>query len=239
MQAGQLINYAWYLSGIVARDLDDVQGSQGRDGLFWMNQIISEMSVTGRHIPFYQHVSINMVAGQEKYVFDKLVSLDVATFNIQSVRYAMTPMDRDRYWGQPRIDNVDALPFSYYFERENDSGAVYVYWKPQSSTYVLNITGLFGLDDVIESTQLDDFFDKFYQTFLMYKLAEQLCDWYKVTMPPATMQKLMELSSKLLDLNPLDLTANKIPMSSYGNGMTYAQANYGRGWTGIGYGGRS
>lgn len=231
MLAGELINRAWNLAGIVPRDLDEVSGSQGADGLFWLNQILSEIGMTGRYIPYYTHIQLNLVEGQELYFIPNLVISEVATFNIGSVRYQMDMDNRRHYFGAPRVDNIQALPFNWYWERVAGGTNIYTYFLPQSSTYVLKITGRFSLANVTPFTDLNLTYDLFYQSFLMYLLAQRLCDWYKISLSPDTKLQLQAFLTQLADMNPMDLVLKKTATYSHTDSITYAQANIGKGWT--------
>lgn len=226
----ELINRAYVLAGIVARDLDQVEGSEGRDGLFWINQLLDEMSMTGRYIPYESYTAVTAVIGQEIYNVPGLVILETMTFNIGDVRYEMRRDNRRHYFGAPRVDNILALPFHYYSERVVGGTNVYLYFKPQSA-YVLKIKGKSALGNVTNDTELDLVVDKFYQSYLMYLLAERLCDWFKLSFPPSTKQKLREFENQLRDLNPIDFTTTKISTLAKGASISYAQANIGKGWT--------
>lgn len=231
MLAGTLITNAYYLSGLVARDEDNVQGSEGNDGLFWLNNLFDELSITTRHVPYIQHIQVALTPGQELYFVPNLARLDVASFNIGTVRYQMYRDNENHYWGAPRVDNIQALPFNYYSERYLDGTNVYLYFTPQSNTYVLNITGRFLLPNVLFTTDLDLTFDQFYQVYLMYELAGKLCGWNKISMAPSVQKDLDMYRNKLRDLNPLDVTITKIATLSKQDSISYAQANLGKGWT--------
>ncbi len=230
MKAIELINRAWVLAGIVGRDLDQVSGSQGEDGLSWLNQLISQKTATGDYIPYYVHVELDSVQGQEAYEVPNLVSIEAITFNNGPVRYSMTEMMRNPYWGNARIDNVDALPVTYYQERIDGGVKFWVYFKP-NQVYRFNITGRQALSNVTFDTDLDESLDKFYQTYLMFELAEYLCLWYKITLPPQIQMKLAELRKNMLDINAKDLSIKKISTLGQGGVVSYAQINIGKGWT--------
>ena len=230
MKAVELINRAYYLSGIVARDLSDVQGSEDKDGLFWLNQLIAEKSINGDYIPYYGHMEFNGQAGIENYFVPSLITCEVITFNIGSVRYELRPSNRRLYWGSSRAENVSSLPYQYYAERVNGGMSIYFYFKP-AGNYLFTATGLVALSKVDNDDELDDLIDTFYQSFLMFELAERLCQWKTISLPPDTQKQLDKFRSNLYDLNPVDYRLTKKSLLSSRSAMSYAQIAFGRGWT--------
>ncbi|NIV16246.1 MAG: hypothetical protein GWN62_34815, partial [Aliifodinibius sp.] len=79
MKASELVANAWYLSGIVARDLETVSGSQATDGLRLLNDLLSEKRITGRLIPYFTQTSFNAVVGQESYFVNDLIETEDVT----------------------------------------------------------------------------------------------------------------------------------------------------------------
>lgn len=229
MNVTQLVNYAWILTGVVARDLEEVSGSQAADGLFWLNQILSEIAITGRYIPYYSYIQVPLVVGQEQYFLPNVVEIDTANFYIDTVRYMMLQDNRRHYFGAPRVDNVNALPYQYYWERVVGGSNIFLYFPPQGN-YLMKVKCLQMLSDVTEMTNLDLTYDKFYQSFLMYMLASRLADWYKIALPPATQTQLSAFMKNVANLNPMDLTCYKTCTYSTTNSLSYAQANIGRGF---------
>lgn len=226
----ELINRAYVLAGIVARNLEQVSGSEGIDGLFWLNQLLAEKAVTTKYIPYYTHSTMPTVVGQEIYMVNGLAELEVLSFNLGNVRYSMERDSRKRYFGDPRVDGITSLPFHYYSERVNGGTKIYLYFVP-NAVYTLNITGRFALSSVLNDDDLDDVIDNFYQLFLMFELADYLAMWNKITLPPQTQMKLQEYRDIFEDLNPVDLTTNKISTLSSSDSLSWAQINIGRGWT--------
>lgn len=220
---------AYNLAGIVARDLDQVQGSEGSDGIFWLNQLLAEKMSDGSYLPFYTHYSFNGVIGQEQYLLPNMVSVDCITFYIGETRYSLQGTDRRRYWGDSRQDNIFSLPYQYYYEKTVGGINVFFYFKPQQ-TYQFVATGLIGLPSVIESTDLNETLDQYYQLYLMFELAEYLCIWNQISLPPKTQAKLNEFRNKLYNINPLDVSLSKQSLLAGTPLLTYAQINIGKGW---------
>jgi hypothetical protein len=228
MIATELINRAYYLSGIVARGLEEVAGDKGADGLFWLNSLLEEKSIDGKLISDYQHQSQTMIVGQQKYFVPNLVVIDSADFVLGVVRYSMEKDERVRFWGEPRALNIESLPYKYYFERITGGANIYV-WPLPSSAFILEYTGKFQLSEVTPDTDLDPLLYKFYQTFLCYELAIRLCDWFKVSPPSNTYIQYEKFNKSLQGLNVMDFSIIKQSTLSKGYLLDWNQINLGRG----------
>jgi len=230
MKAVEIINRALNVSGILARTLEAEDDEEGVDGLFWLNRLLEEKSATGKQLPYYGHISLTAIPGQESYFVTGLVNADVLTFTLQNVRYSVRPENRNRYFGSSRAENIVSLPYKWYWERVNGGLNVYLYFFP-ADAYDIQITGLATLQTNIDfDTDLDGFVDRFYQNFLIYELAETLCIYYKISLPPATMQKLVKLKKEMTYINLPDLSIVKRSLLGGDGTISYAQVNIGKGW---------
>ena len=231
--AVNLVNNAWYRSGIVARGLETITGEQASDGLRLLNVVLSKKSSTGQDIPYYTHTEFNAVINQEKYFVPNLIQLEEFTFNLtggqQSVRFAIKRDGRRAYFGSPRIDDISSLIIRYYSERVNGGTNIFVYFLP-SDTFKMKVTGRFSLNKVIESTDLETTLDAFYVNYLEFLLAEQICLWYKIGVPPAIRQEILELNETMKDINAPDLTPNHVSLAPRGTTLTWGYVNLGRGF---------
>jgi len=226
----ELISKAYYLSEIVARDLETVNGSQSADGLDALNSLLAEKTITGRYIPYYTHVELDCVIGQEEYSVSGLVDVSTITFNIDQVRYSLIRDERRRYFGSGRVDNITTLPKYYCVERALGASKVYLYPLP-AEAYNLKITGKFSLNKVDFDTELSDTLDDFYVSYLTYLLANRLCQIYPFTFPPDKKVTLDGFERKLGDLVTKDFTINKKSILNNRQSVNYGQVNLGHGWT--------
>ncbi|HEX4044221.1 MAG TPA: hypothetical protein VHZ76_00965 [Gammaproteobacteria bacterium] len=231
MLAVELITRAFYLSGVVSRNLESLQADELYDGVNLLNDVLSEVNVTGRYVPYFSYIDINCVVGQEIYFIPNAVDIFTATFNIGPVRYEMYHDDLRHYFGAPRVDNINALPFNWFWERVNGGINVYVYFLPSSDSWILKFKCKIGLSNVVENTDLSLTYDDFYQLFLRYKLVDYICDWYGITMPPQVESKLKSFETIYANLNANDYSIKKVSTYSITDSLTYAQANLGKGWT--------
>ena len=206
MLVRELIIDSWYLSGIVARQLEVVDGSQITDGLEILNQFLDEQSATGKNIPYYTRFPITPVTGQEAYPIPNAVLVDSVTYTIDTVRYKMTRLSRYDYFGRGRVNNIDALPVTYYVERSLGGMTLYVYFTPESNISGFEVDGRFSLANVTLGQELDTIIDSFYVQYLKYSLARRFCDWYNVSYPEQKDATRHALESQIEDVNYQDFT---------------------------------
>jgi hypothetical protein len=230
MLAVELINRAWNLSGLVPRGLDEVTDDQGNDGLFWLNQFLDELSMTGRNIPYVTHGTFNTIIGQEIYTIPSLVQVQELTFNIGPVRYEMVEKNRRRYFGEARVDNIESLTISYYQERILGGTNIYLYFLP-SQIFLMKYTGIGYVSNVTFNTDFSTLVDTYYQSYLMYELANRLCDWYKVSLPDQSMATLLSFRDRIQNLNPVDFTVKIVSVLNKMSPFNWGQVNLGHGWT--------
>jgi hypothetical protein len=167
--ASTLITRAYYLSQILARELQTLTGSMEEDGLFLLNESLDEKASDLSLIPYYNEFDINTIQGQEIYFIPNLMEADSVTFNIGEVRFSMNELTRKEYFSTPRVDNLQALPFSYRIERTLGGSNLYLYFVPNQA-YVVKIWGKFGLTDVTLNQDLSLTYDGFYLSYLRHYL---------------------------------------------------------------------
>ena len=163
------------------------------------------------------------------------------------VRYAMRQVDRKTYWATPRANQIMSLPYQYMVERQfggstntqpgilpNPFGgaSIFVYFLPIQA-YAFQIWGLFAMQNVVAGQDLAGSLDQFYIDFLKFELAERLCAEYDYSFPPGAAKQLDEYQL-IIDKREqrLDLTQTQISvLSQTTDGVNYAYANLGTGWT--------
>jgi hypothetical protein len=204
----QLITRAYYLSQVVSRELETPSGAQIEDGLFLLNAVLDFKRTDIRLIPYYTEYFFNSVVDQEMYFVPNLLDVDTFTFNIGDVRYPMQSQTRKGYFAGPRVDNIETLPFSYRVERCLNGLNVYLYFVP-ADIYQMRIWGKFALTDVTLTTDMSTVYDTYYIEWLRYALAEYICSEYGTTFPDESKMKLAEMTKKLMDVSPKDMSCNK------------------------------
>jgi hypothetical protein len=225
----KLITNSYYLSGILARNLQTITGDQLQDGLDLLNAWIAMKSANSRLIPYFQRLDLFAVQGQEMYFIPNLISIETLVFYIGPVRYSMLPQKRVTYTGSGRIENIQSLPFSWHIERTLNGANFFIYFLPNLD-YPLTIWGKFQLASVSLNQDLSLTLDQFYIEYLRYGLAEQICAEYNIPMQPQAYDRLRELEKIILDVSPPDLQMQKMSNLQQNYAYNYADSNLGRGW---------
>ncbi len=143
----ELINGAYYTSGVVSRDFQTVQGSQVNDGLMFLNDILADKTVENDMLPYYTNYTFNAVQGQERYFVPNLIEIETLVFYINTVRYQMTEIQRRMYFGTSRANNIQSLPYNWHVERCFGGANLFLYFVPNTN-YPMEVWGQFRLSEV-------------------------------------------------------------------------------------------
>lgn len=149
----QLITNAYYISGVVSRDFQTVQGSQYQDGLQMLNEILTDKTVEDDMIPYYNRLSFPAIQAQSEYFIADLIELETLVFFIGNIRYEMKNLERRRFFGSARADNIQSLPFTYHVERKTGGATIFLYFVP-NTLYPMEVWGQFGLSQVLLNQDL-------------------------------------------------------------------------------------
>lgn len=227
----QLINNAYYESGIVSRGFETVGGQQANDGLQFLNDLIADKTVENGLIPYYEEYNFNAVTGQETYFIPDLIEVETFVFYIDTVRYQTENRARREYFGSSRADNIQSLPGSWHMERCFGGANIYIYFKPNQN-YPLTIWGQFRLQQVVINQDLSLTLDRFYINYLKFDLAARLCAEYNYTVPPGVAKALAKYENDISKRSgPMDLRLIKLSSLQRRGGINYGQVNIGKGWT--------
>jgi hypothetical protein len=227
--ASQLITRAYFLSQVLARDLQTISGSEMDDGLYMLNALLDIKFSDLQLIPYYSKFVLNTVQGQETYFIPNLAEADTTVFNIGDVRFSMNELTRKEYFGSPRIDNLQALPFSYRYERALGGANLNLYFVP-NQVYVVTIMGKFALSDVTEFQDISLTYDLFYIEYLRFALANYICCEYGQTFPDKCAEKLKEIVKKLKSVSPADLSITKRSFFTTNTAFDWQYMNLGQGY---------
>lgn len=228
--ARELINRAYYLSGIVSRKFQSVSGDQATDGLGLLNETLAAEGINGELIPYFKEYSLVAVVGQEKYFIPGLVQPETFTFNIGSVRYSMDYKQRHKYFATPRQDNIQSLPYEWHIERTLNGADLYIYFLPNTD-YPMKMWGKFKLDEITDIC--DDLllvYDRYYLKYLPHKLASDICNEWQIPLPIEVSKELARLEEKLTYVSPIDLSIRKRSSFDTSTEINYGYANLGNGW---------
>lgn len=242
--AETLINRAWYLSGIVARNLQVVTGDQINDGLMLLNALLDFKQIETDLIPYWTYIELPLIGGQEFYFLPFVAAVESATFNIDVVRYPMDYTTRRTYFGSSRVDNIETLPFNWNFNRGEGGGTFAVYFLPQSN-YPLKLMVKLFLNDVSLNTDLTNVstslpytflqtnnagYDTSYIEYLRYALAQYMCSEYGILFNPESAKILQKMQRQLMFESPPDLRRIGVSILGQGAGFNWGDINIGRGF---------
>lgn len=226
----QLISRAYFLSGIVRKDLETVSGQKLTEGLELLNELLDVKSANQRLIPYFKNYEFSAVPGQEEYFVPDLVLCETLTFYINNVRYSMFSQQRKDYFGSSRAENVTSLPYDWHIERCLNGSNLYIYFLPDSN-YPMSLWGKFSLEEVTLFQDLLLTYDRFYLVYLRYALAEYICQEYNFPFQPQNEKKLTEYENILIDISPMDMTLVRRSVFNQRSNINYGIANLSNGWT--------
>lgn len=245
--AQQLITESWFLSGIVARNLQEATGDQISNGLQMLNNLLNFQQIKLDLIPYWQYIQLNTVVNQEYYTLPYVAAVESVTFNIGVVRYTTDVTSRTRYFGTVRVDNVASLPFNFNFNRELGGGVLSLYFLPESvwplkmmaKIFLTNVTLQQDLTNITNLALPYTFvyggnqgYDTSYIEYLRYALARYMCSEYGISFNPQSEEILRSMEYSLMDVSPPDMSNQKrsILNSVQGSGINWGDINLGLGW---------
>ena len=231
--ARELINEAYYLSGIVARELQSVSGDQAISGLRLLNGLLAVKSINLDMIPYFKEHIITPVTGQEKYFVPNLLKIETVTYNLSTVRFPTIIMGRKDYFGSARPEQITSIPFTCHMEKCVGGANMYFWFQPSSTIGPIKLWAKFGFEKIGSSDEdLSTEFDFFYFEYLRFALAEYICADYNITFQPQSKQKLDELEAQISNISPIDLSMKKVScLQSRNLGFNWAVANLYKGYT--------
>lgn len=242
--AQTLITRSWYLSGIVARNLQQVTGDQLTEGLYLLNSLLDFKQIETDLVPYWTYIEMPAVANQEFYFIPFVSAIETVTFNIDTVRYPMDSIPRRSYYGSSRVDNISTLPFGWNYNRALGGGNLALYFKPETD-YPLKMMVKLFLSDVSLTTDLTNIsetvpytfinssnqgFDTSYIEYLRYALAQHMCNEYNLEFNPDNKKTLSKYERKLMYVSPPDLSMKKTSILTESTGINYGDINIGRGY---------
>ena len=232
----QLITNAFYLSNILSREFETISNANLEDGLFRLNGFLAMKGAEEKLVPYYQVVNGNFIAGQEKYFIPNLIEVETLTFFLQNpddantIRFPMREMTRYDYFGSGRAEQIDSLPATWRLERVLGGANLYVYYLPQQN-YPYQLTGKYALTSTVLNQDLSVVYDTWYLEYLLYGLADYLCQFYSVITPASVSKQLAAIENYMRTLSPMDLTFRKTEYLSQNDSVNYATAHISRGYT--------
>ncbi len=227
-----LITDAFYTSTIVSPEFQQMDPPQVQFGITLLNEIITDKTIEEDMIPTYTtQYDFDAVVGQEMYFIPGLTRADTLTFFINSVRYCMYENNRNFYFGSARANNIKSLPFNWNQERTLGGTNLFLYFFPDQN-YPMQVNGMFSIPEITLFQDLSLVFDPFYLSYLKYRLAQKICIFYNLTLPPGAEEELLRYEQLISKRSAkLDMTVRITSTLSGPTSVNYGQANLGHGWT--------
>lgn len=226
----QLITDSYYLSNVVARDFEEISGSQLLDGLKRLNAILGITASQIGLIPYYRKYNFTGIVGQGSYYVPGLATMESLTYYIGPVRYPMERQTRQQFWAYSKIDNINSLPAYWDMERRNDGADVYVYFNP-ADEYLFELWGKFQLSSVTLDQNLSEDNQEFYLEYLRYKLAHYIAQLNGSLFDPDKKTTLDSYEQSVRNVAPIDFTLRKLSAFQPLGTPDYAQQSLSHGWT--------
>jgi len=232
MNVRELVNEAYYIANVNSAQLQTLTGEQLTRGVNILNRILSGKSAKFSQIPYITRHDFACVVDQEEYFVDNLASVETFTVSKGDVRYNMTPISREKYFGDFRVNNISSLPLEYYVERGMKNGTpgmrIFVYYEPSLAEYEFNVVGKMMFQSVTANTVIPDTLELegYYIDYLTYELARRLCSFYKIPFDPQDMLILEELRDNLTDANQFDPTVHIMNQFPAQEATNWARVNF-------------
>lgn len=143
--ASDIVTRARSLLGIQAAE-ETLQAHELEEGMFWLNAMLKAWEADGVMVWTYTEGSLSLVAATASYLFGSggaftTVPLDISQIRITrfSIDMEMTRMSREDYYTLPNKANA-GFPNQWFYDRQRDSGTLYVWPVPDSVTSSLSFT---------------------------------------------------------------------------------------------------
>ena len=219
--AAKLVSDAWYISGIVSKDLETPSGGQETSGLQMLNAVLAIKTADNRLVPYYSEMDLVSIPGQETYFIPGCINIESFTYFIGPVRFSVVETPRRQYNACSRVENISSLAFIWCQIRSLGGTNLNMYFSP-GSNYPIKIWGKFSLSNVTFNQDLSLTIDAYYLEYLRYALAERMCSEYNVSVPPTLSLKLRSYELMVTDIGAIDLSMkkfssfNKMPSMNWG-----------------------
>lgn len=208
-KATQLITRAYYLANIRSRELEEVTGAEVSDGLELLNAILNRYGFLTRLDPYETEYNFDMVAGTKRYFIPGLAEPTTITFNLDTLRIPSTMISFKSFYGGYRAEDLKSLPFTCTVVRKKGGADLDFYFVPEQA-YPVTIWGKFFPAEVTLDTDLSLSFESSYIDYFRYLLARKLCDEFSKQTPAGVEREIQRYEAQLMDVQPLDLTTQRV-----------------------------
>lgn len=213
----QLIIEAYYLSGLVSRETETVSGEELEEGRHYLNIILSNNTINGERIIYSQSTKGTLNISSNTIYVPKLFCVQTITLYNGNIRYPLTRLDRDQFYGTSSIHALESIPVYYHeelsilpldlTENQPTEGMRINVYPCANTNYEYVIHGKFGFDEIKPENLSDDalkLWAYYYINYLTLSLAKRLNATTDIAFPVATQELLKSVEQELCSKNTKD-----------------------------------
>lgn len=210
LTANQLVETSLELLGVKAEE-EPLQAVELTRGLKWLNIMLKAWEVDGVMAWTLTEGSLTLADSDGSYSFAAAGDFTTVPVDIQQVRIShdggsemeMTPISRADYYRIP-TRTTEGYPTQYYYDRQRDSGTLYVWPEPDDALYDLTITYRRRIMDMDASSDNFDLPQEWYMA-LVYGLADQLIPIYGKSGTPRAAEITSKAANAYMSVKAFDL----------------------------------
>lgn len=182
MTAADIVLAARSLLGIQASE-EPLADDELQLGIQWLNVMTKGWQADGIRTWTLTHGTLALVQGQNSYTFGTGGDVTTLPYDMYSVRIfrqsidlPMWQMSEEEYFSLPNKDQ-QGYPTQYYYDRQRDTGVLYVWQSPDATGGTLRFTYRRVIDDIVDANNSLDLPQEWYKA-LIYGLAVELIPQY-------------------------------------------------------------
>lgn len=182
-----LIDAAYRFLGELGED-EPVSGTMTERGLYILNELIDQFSVSEIYVPYVEKINFTLVQGQGTYTVsnvlgqvpditaNRIVGLDYANYTVDSIVYPLIIINKSQYYNITRLNNLQTRPGFIFLSKANLESELILYPLPDRA-YPCEL----GVKVMLDSFELNESIANvppYFQRFLRYALTRELKGWY-------------------------------------------------------------
>lgn len=229
MLAKILIQDAYRLAQIIPEIGDAATESQLETGLRLLNNIISEINITGDVIALLSRDTFTLNSGASSVFLTGYIDIMEIHYPLGNVRMRPAVNHLQNYFKFASITNASGLPVNVYAFRTVDGLTLEVFFSADQE-YSINV---FGVKKISTLDYNDDIAgnNTFYIPLLLWMLSKDLRLYDQLTVLPEISSRIAKIEKKLRRAKPQITSKNKTLLGRHNTGMTIPDLVLGRGWT--------
>ncbi len=228
MSATLLVQDAYVLAEILAEEGETANAAQITIGLKYLNITIRKINISSDVISLITDEDFNLPADINVFTLTGYTKLLKVQYNLGGIRYDIKLLSLNDFKDRSRIVNNTGIPYIGYPKRTPTGIDLEIFFTP-SVPYLMTVTGYKNITEVVSDTILSGI-EKFYEDYLLYKLAYRLCNYYQKPIPAGISNEVREYEQEFekLKVYRIDRKLSILGRGSYNNSI--AAYNIGRGY---------